>query len=212
MPLNSDSRLFEEESRPFALWMQALGKSEADAQTRVWNRHAAWVRALARNRLKSVRCREFDEEDIVSTTFAEFFQAFARFRYPLQSEQELRTMLKTFAVRRISAEFKRINAERRGPGQVRGESLFHRNDHQANASLQQLQGNTATPEQYASWTEHVQKLLNQLDKSLRTIASLRLLGYTVAEIAGQLQCAPRTVERKLALIRSQWEVQGPKTA
>jgi DNA-directed RNA polymerase specialized sigma24 family protein len=37
----------------------------------------------------------------------------------------------------------------------------------------------------------------------------RLDGYTVEEIAARLGCAPRTVERKLQVIRSLWSAEGP---
>jgi DNA-binding CsgD family transcriptional regulator len=34
-------------------------------------------------------------------------------------------------------------------------------------------------------------------------------GYTNEEIAAKLDCAPRTVERKLKLIRNLWEQERP---
>ncbi|MCH8199512.1 MAG: helix-turn-helix domain-containing protein [Chloroflexi bacterium] len=40
--------------------------------------------------------------------------------------------------------------------------------------------------------------------SLRTVARLKLEGYTVEEIAQQMDCSSRTVKRKLALIRTRW--------
>jgi DNA-directed RNA polymerase specialized sigma24 family protein len=40
---------------------------------------------------------------------------------------------------------------------------------------------------------------------LRRIALWKLEGYTNPEIAAQLQCTVRTVERKLERIRAYWE-------
>jgi hypothetical protein len=34
-------------------------------------------------------------------------------------------------------------------------------------------------------------------------------GYPVEEVAGRLGCAPRSVKRKLALIRTIWEKETP---
>ena len=47
-----------------------------------------------------------------------------------------------------------------------------------------------------------------LPKALQQVALWKLEGYTNEEIAGpsMLDCAPRTVERKLAVIRRTWEM------
>jgi len=42
----------------------------------------------------------------------------------------------------------------------------------------------------------------------RRVALAKMEGYTNDEIAAQLECAPRTVERKLRLIRSLREAEG----
>jgi hypothetical protein len=43
------------------------------------------------------------------------------------------------------------------------------------------------------------------DDELRTIARGKMEGYTNAELAGQLGCLERTVERKLRVIRGLWQ-------
>ena len=49
------------------------------------------------------------------------------------------------------------------------------------------------------------ELLNQLDDdTLKLVARRRLEGFTNNEIAEELGCVPRTVERKLERIRSIW--------
>lgn len=42
------------------------------------------------------------------------------------------------------------------------------------------------------------------DESLRSVVLWKMEGYTTAEIADKLGCKPRTVDRKLALIRKHW--------
>ena len=49
------------------------------------------------------------------------------------------------------------------------------------------------------------ELLELLSDELRQIAVLRLLGYRNSEIAVQLDCSERTIDRKLDQIRGQWE-------
>ena len=43
------------------------------------------------------------------------------------------------------------------------------------------------------------------DPDLRRIALLRMEGHSVEDVAGAVGCAPRSVKRKLQLIRSIWE-------
>lgn len=50
-----------------------------------------------------------------------------------------------------------------------------------------------------------EELLLQLDEPLRRIALSRLLGFTNDEIAVELGCTRRKIERKLALIRLNWQ-------
>ena len=90
---------------------------------------------------------------------------------------------------------------------VRGESVFLAPDaSRPNAGIDRVLGQEPTPELAALVSEQCEHLLAQLDDELlRKIALAKLEGYSNEEIAGQLGCAPRTVERKLARIRQKWE-------
>jgi hypothetical protein len=43
------------------------------------------------------------------------------------------------------------------------------------------------------------------DRALESVAVWRMEGYSVEEIADRLGYAPRSIKRKLALIRAAWE-------
>ena len=61
------------------------------------------------------------------------------------------------------------------------------------------------PQLAAELAEQCHRLLDLLqDEDLRSIALLKMEGYTNEEIAKRLQCVPRTVERKLERIREKW--------
>ena len=61
----------------------------------------------------------------------------------------------------------------------------------------------------AELTEEYRRLLGQLgDAELESVAVWRLEGYSVDEIASKLGCAPRSVKRKLQLIRNLWSSEG----
>lgn len=65
--------------------------------------------------------------------------------------------------------------------------------------------NQRSGEEQAASKEAIEKFLEQLSEAtLRGIVSLKLHGFTNDEIAEQLGCATRTIERKLNLIRRLW--------
>ena len=71
--------------------------------------------------------------------------------------------------------------------------------------LQQIIGTEPTPEFAAQMVEAYQELLARLGNlELRSIAVWKMEGYSNEEVAAKLGCVPRTVERKLGLIRTLW--------
>ena len=72
--------------------------------------------------------------------------------------------------------------------------------------LQQILSREPTPEFAAEVAEQCQRLLARLgDRDLESVALWRMEGYRNDEIADKLGCTPRTVERKLRIIRGLWE-------
>ena len=72
--------------------------------------------------------------------------------------------------------------------------------------LAQLFSREPTPDLAAQVAEEFQRLLSFLQEpGLAQVAQWRMEGYTVEEIAARLGCAPRSVKRKLGLIRAAWE-------
>jgi DNA-directed RNA polymerase specialized sigma24 family protein len=67
-------------------------------------------------------------------------------------------------------------------------------------------GQEPSPEFAAQVAEECQRLLARLqDAELRAVAVWKMEGYTHEEIAAKLGCVPRTIDRKLATIRSIWK-------
>jgi DNA-directed RNA polymerase specialized sigma24 family protein len=78
--------------------------------------------------------------------------------------------------------------------------------HDNQAVVEQIIGDTPTPEFAAQTADEYAHLLGRLtDASLRSIAVWKMEGYSNEEIAARLGCVPRTVERKLAVIRTLWQ-------
>jgi DNA-directed RNA polymerase specialized sigma24 family protein len=71
--------------------------------------------------------------------------------------------------------------------------------------IAQIADEMATPELQAMLTEELHRRLDGLpDDRCRSVALLRLEGWRVAEIAENLDCPKRVVERLLNLIRKCW--------
>jgi DNA-directed RNA polymerase specialized sigma24 family protein len=72
--------------------------------------------------------------------------------------------------------------------------------------LDQIDSDGPTPAEAALLNEALEHRFQMLkDPHLRQIALWKLEGYTNPEIAAQLDCTLRTVERKLERIRAYWE-------
>jgi DNA-directed RNA polymerase specialized sigma24 family protein len=76
----------------------------------------------------------------------------------------------------------------------------------AEVGLEQLLSREPAPDFAALVAEEYQQMLAKLgDHSLQTVVSWKMEGYTNEEIARKLDCTPRSVYRKLRIIRGLWE-------
>jgi len=189
-------------------WIGRLAEGDELAVKRIWDRYYERLVRLARKKLGDTNRRAADEEDVVLSAFHSFCRGAAAGRFPrLDDRHGLWKLLVTITARKAVAEMRRGHRQKRGGGTVRGESVFLAPDaSRPGAGIDRVLGQEPTPELAAMVSEQCEHLLAQLDdEPLRKIALAKLEGYSNEEIAGQLGCAPRTVERKLARIRQKWE-------
>src|SRR5207245_8117061 len=108
-------------------------------------------------------------------------------------------LLVTITLRKAHNVRRDEHRQKRGGGEVRGESeLQDAADSAAEAGLDQVVGREPTPELAAQVAEECRWLLGQLeDKALQSLALLKMEGYTNDELAARLGWGLRTVERKL---------------
>jgi DNA-directed RNA polymerase specialized sigma24 family protein len=118
--------------------------------------------------------------------------------------------------RRIADQRRRHFAQKRGHGLVVGESVLfdNSNDSSVQGGIAAHAGRTPTPEDVLAVKDELSHRLQQLDDSeLQQIAVWSMQGWTNDEIARQLGCATRTVERRLVMIRKIWmEAEGRTTS
>src|SRR5262249_12976583 len=129
-----------------------------------------------------------------------FCRGLKRGRFPdLQDRDNLWKVLVILTLRKASHLLRDEQRLKRGGGQKTGAQ-----------ELEELVAQEPGPEIAAELAENCQRLLDRLGQNeLRAVALSKMEGYTNEEIAGQLNCATRTVERKLRLIRRLWEKECP---
>jgi DNA-directed RNA polymerase specialized sigma24 family protein len=190
-------------------WIQALRAGDPAAAQKLWERYFRRLVGLARQKLRALPRRAADEEDVALSAFDSFCRGAARGRYPhLTDRDNLWHLLVTITARKALQLRRRERRQKRGGGNVRGDSAFQfgTDDSAEEGDIEQIIGTTPTPEFAAQTAEEYQRLLARLtDPSLRSIAVWKMEGYSNEEIAARLGCVPRTVERKLGLIRTLWD-------
>jgi RNA polymerase sigma factor (sigma-70 family) len=192
------------------LWLEKLATGDELAARQIWSRYIQQMLWFARKRLVAADRRVADEEDLVLSAFNSLCQRVERGRFPdLKDRQSLWRLLTTIIARKATAQMRRKFSQKRGAGRVSGESVFF----QAGASqtavgLDNVAGAEPTPEFAAAMIEQCSRLLGCLPDDCRQIALYKLDGFSNDEIAEKLDLAPRTVERKLASIRSAWQEAG----
>ena len=176
-------------------WLRKLETDDdSTAQQQLWNRYFTQLTALARARLGAAPRRDADEEDVALSVFDSFFRAARAGRFPhLHDRTGLWPLLVTITSRKAINQAKRQHAQKRSPAAE-----------QAVPDLAELIGAEPTPQFAAEVAEQVDGLLACLDDELRTIAVMKLEGYSNAEIAERLDVVERSVSRKLARIRQEW--------
>jgi DNA-directed RNA polymerase specialized sigma24 family protein len=188
-------------------WLDQVKEGDSLAAQELWQRYYHRLVGLARKKLKDTPRRVADEEDVVVSAFDSFYRGAAQGRFPqLQDRDDLWQVLVMITARKAANQMKRDFRQKRGGGQVRGESFFLAGlSEDERAGIDQVVGAEPTPEFAEQVTEQCEELLDRLnDATLRNVAVWKLEGYTNNEIAQRLQCKTRTVERKLRMIRELW--------
>jgi RNA polymerase sigma factor (sigma-70 family) len=176
-----------------------------DAAARmIWDRYFRDLLTLARNHLNQrIRVRT-DEEDVAQSMFKSFCLRQQRGEFDLADRDELWRLLVTITLRKARNAAK---AQQRDKRDVAREQAPSGGEETGSAGwvLEQMEAADPSPAEAVALNEALERRLQALgDTELRRIALWRLEGYSNGEIAGRLDCTERSVERKLARIRSQW--------
>jgi DNA-directed RNA polymerase specialized sigma24 family protein len=185
-------------------WLGPLQEGNPDAAQKLWECYFERLIELARKKLRAVPHCEA-AEDVALSAFDSFCRCAGRGRFPQLADRENLWRLLVVITERKAARYKRdANRLKRG-GRAVGVGTG-RSDADMETYLEQIVDREPTPEfaaQAADECRHLMRLLG--DPELESIALLRMEGCTVEEIGERLDFVPRTIKRKLRLIRGLWE-------
>ena len=187
-------------------WLDQLKAGDPAAAQPLWQRYFRRLVGLARKKLRGAPRRAADEEDVALSAFDSFCRAAVAGRFPrLADRNDLWHLLIVITARKAWHLVRDEQQEKRGgaPGPDTPTPATGPVD------VRDVLGREPCPAFAAEVADQCRRLLDLLGTDdLRSVALQRMEGYTVAEIAANIRCAPRTVARKLGLIRGLWEKEG----
>jgi RNA polymerase sigma-70 factor (ECF subfamily) len=178
------------------------------AADRIWRRYSAELLRTIRARLARKMRARFDPEDVLQSAYKSFCIRQKRGDYELKDREDLWSLLYTITRnkarnaanhnRRIKRNYQR---EQENPTGDNGE---------ASPLVERVAAQLPTPQDLAIMKEELSLRLASLSAELRTVALLKLAGFSNKEMAAKesLDCAERTVERKLSSIRRRWSAES----
>jgi RNA polymerase sigma factor (sigma-70 family) len=186
-------------------WLGQLQAREQAAVQQLWERYFRRLVGLARKKLGGGPQRDDDGEDVALSAFDSFCRNAEGGHFPqLFDRDSLWRLLVVITTRKAAHLLRDEGRQKRGGGVEHVRDALGSPDEAA--VLEEVLSREPDPAFAAQVAEEYRVLLARLgDRDLEAVALWRMEGYTVEEIAERLGCVPRSVKRKLRVIRGLWE-------
>lgn len=188
------------------LWLRQLSQGNQTAARQLWNRYSQALIRLAQSRFPGAFTAAADEEDLVQSVFQTLWTGAAAGRWDtVKDRSELWWLLLAITRQKAINQHAYNSRQKRGAGHQPLSLTDTITGDSSATPLDQVADERPPPELILMLEEEQQRLLACLrDDVLRSIAVMKLDGASHEQIAQQLDVAPRTVIRKLNLIRETW--------
>lgn len=208
---------WENSASALSSWYQSLREGGSRATEQLWRMYFERMVQVARKKLAGSRRVASDEEDIALSAFKSFCLGFQQGKFKPDGEVEnlwplLVTLTLNKAIDHVRSE-QRLKRGGTGTGMSdldRGHAGRGSNRVDFAADWTNLISLDPTPEMQLAAEESFEQLLKSLDAtgdfSLREVLLLSMTGSTTQEVATQMECTVRTIQRKLQTIRALWEL------
>ncbi|MCA8993761.1 MAG: hypothetical protein KDA88_17370 [Planctomycetaceae bacterium] len=190
-------------------WLSQLKAGEGVAAQKLWEEYFEKMVWLARQKLEGAPRTAADEEDVALSAFKSFCLGVREGRFSqLTDAHNLWPLLMAITINKSVDLIRHQNRQKRGGTGKADDSDSERTQPTAAVTFSELLSDGPDPAMVAELTDQLDRLLVQLDATgdvaLRQIAVLKLDGYSNVDIAEQLGCVRRSVERKLQVIAKLW--------
>ena len=191
-------------------WIEQLKDGDAEAAEKLWHRYFQQIVRLAGVKLEGAKRAVADEEDVALSAFKSLCLGAKEDRFPrLTDRDSLWSLLIAITAHKSVDLIRHENRQKRGGKGAVTNDESSSNEKKNVVPLSQIIECDPTPEFAAEMGEQLAKLLQKLeqarDPDLLHIANSKMLGHSTTEVATQLGCVRRTVERKVRLIHQIWE-------
>jgi DNA-directed RNA polymerase specialized sigma24 family protein len=184
-------------------WVMNLQHGDQDAAAPLWARYFDRLAAVVREKLRPIRHKAADEDDVAASAFCMFCQRAQAGRFAeLQGRDELWKVLVVIAKCKAISLLRHELAQVRGEGKVQGEAFL--------ADIVSREPSPQFATELLDETEHLLGILRLEDGSLSLIATRKLEGRRNQEIAAELGVTLRTVQRKIERISIIWAADAEK--
>jgi RNA polymerase sigma-70 factor, ECF subfamily len=160
-----------------------------DAATRLYFRYARQLRSLAQARLGTGLATRVDADDVVQSVFRTFFRRARLGQFVVPQGSDLWKLFLVIALNKIRTQATHHRAAKRD---VRKTPQFE----------QQPDVGGPADDSHVVLRMVIDELLGQLPTPQRTVIELRIAGHEVDQIAQQVGCSLRSVERWLQKFRA----------
>lgn len=186
---------------PITLWIENLKNQQPEAAAGIWHHFAQRLLSIARKQISPMSRGRYDEEDAAQSAFNSLWAGMAQGRFEdVRDRDSLWRVLLVITSRKISARRRYEGRKRREAARSVTESVFCEE-----RGLDGLPSSEPSPEFAAGFEETCAEMFSGLDsEKLRKVGLLKMEGYSDLEVAEQLSCSRRTVQRRLELIRRNW--------
>jgi len=189
----------------FAELLQAMQRGEEQAFDVFFQEHYDRLVRFAKKKIGSFPLRTFDEEDLALSAMNSLFDGLRENLIAAQSNVDLWRILVSIVNRKLINLRERVMAQKRGGGNVRGDSIWTQTSEDNFFHQQKDHRLDNAPDACIELLETTDRLFRKLENDdQRKIARLLLEGYRIDDIATELDCVRRTIERKIVRIRELW--------
>lgn len=185
-----------------------LGANDEEAAYLLWSRFFRRLSQFAESRIFPQHRRLVSPDDIASQALMALVEGCREEKFSkVRNRDDLWQLLTLIAARRVINEQTCRQRQKRGNGRVATECDLNGTEV---GQLTEFVRRDLSPEQFVQLKELLEELMLALpNEKLQAVAQARLGGFSAQEIASQLGCATRTVDRKLELIREIWRARLP---